>query len=370
MKKLLIFNAGRYIYGAEKGLINIVKALKDKFSITVVLPGRGPLEEKLADDHPEVDIKLFPLAVLYRSSSPVYYLKFPFLSVINVIYFAYYVRKNNIDTICTNTLILPFPGAVAWLTSRRHIWCAREFFPSERLNSVFGALACRFSDRVICYSEAIRKKLFLEGRAELAYDAIDKRDYDIYDQALARKELEIPPEAVVISIISRLHPQKGQLEFLENIKDILKRSGIISVVICGDISPGTLKNRLYKKRVADLVEKNDLKNVHILGFRKDVGKILSMSDICVFPFKREEPFGISVAEALAFGKTAFFPKSGGLLELRDIFKKGEDFSAEGVIKEAFKAVDEKKRETREFSVPAALSFKRYKKDINRIFDIL
>ena len=120
----------------------------------------------------------------------------------------------------------------------------------------------------------------------------------------------------------------------------------------------------------DLVEKNGLKNVHILGFRKDVGKILSMSDICVFPFKREEPFGISVAEALAFGKTAFFPKSGGLKELRDIFKKGEDFSVEGVVKKAHETADKKRRGRQRFFVPGALSFGTYKKDITRIFDTL
>jgi len=38
MKKIIIFNPGFSVYGAERGLVNFVKAVKDEFVITVVLP--------------------------------------------------------------------------------------------------------------------------------------------------------------------------------------------------------------------------------------------------------------------------------------------------------------------------------------------
>ena len=72
MKRILIFNSGGFVYGAEKGLINLVKAIKGKFIITVVLPKRGLLARKL------------------KSISAI---------------------------ICTNSLLLSFPGVVAKMTN-------------------------------------------------------------------------------------------------------------------------------------------------------------------------------------------------------------------------------------------------------------
>ena len=61
MKRILVFNAGSSLYGAERGVINFVKAIKDEYSITVVLPKKGPLEEKLKSISANIDIKILQL---------------------------------------------------------------------------------------------------------------------------------------------------------------------------------------------------------------------------------------------------------------------------------------------------------------------
>jgi len=67
MKKILIFNPGFSVYGAEKGLINFVKAVKDEFIITVVLPKKGLLAKKLKSISADIKIKIFPFPVLTAS---------------------------------------------------------------------------------------------------------------------------------------------------------------------------------------------------------------------------------------------------------------------------------------------------------------
>ena len=68
MKKVLIFNASSYIYGAERGLINLIKALGDSFQITVVLPESGPLEERLKSLSRKVIVKKMLRNLLNRTS--------------------------------------------------------------------------------------------------------------------------------------------------------------------------------------------------------------------------------------------------------------------------------------------------------------
>jgi len=95
------------------------------------------------------------------------------------------------------------------------------------------------------------------------------------------------------------------------------------LLIAGDISYPDPKSTLYKRKIERVIKENRLNNVFLLGYHDDIDRILCMSDICVFPFLREEPFGIAVVEALAFGKQTFYPKAGGLREVYKIFGSGK-----------------------------------------------
>ena len=64
MKKIIIFNASATLYGAERGLLHLIKALGGRFVITVVLPRTGPLVEKIRNMDPGIEIKIFPLPVI------------------------------------------------------------------------------------------------------------------------------------------------------------------------------------------------------------------------------------------------------------------------------------------------------------------
>ena len=367
MRKIIIFNPGSFVYGAERGLINFVKAVKDEFIITVVLPKKGLLAEKLKSISANIKIKIFPLPVLTASFSPVYFIKTALLSVLNLIYFSFYIIFKKTDTICTNSLFLFSFGIIAKITNKKHIWFVREFFSSGLINRISGGFVKLFSNKIICQSKAISSKLHLKNGTNIVYEPLNPDDYKIYDCSLVRKEFGFPASAKIITIISRIHPLKGQYEFIKKFQDKLINHKDLFLLIVGDISSSIAKSRSYKKKIEKIIRENNLKNVLLLGYREDIDKILSLSDICVFPFRREEPFGIAVAEALSFGKKTFYPKSGGLKEVYKIFGSGEDFTIEGVLKALSGLEGGRFSGTDKLYIPDILCFKAYK---NKIVDII
>ena len=366
MKKIIIFNAGSFLYGAERGLINLVKAIKGKFYITVVLSKKGPLEEKLKNISVNIDVKIFPLPILVASFSPFYIVKTILFSILSFIYFIPYVIFRKTDTIVTNSLILFFPAIISKITNKKHIWYIREFTASKFLNKILGLFIKAFSSRIICQSEIINDKLGIKNKAGVVYEPLDSDDYKIYDYFLVRKEFGFPDSSKIVSIISRIHPSKGQYEFIKKFQNILVKRKDIFLLIVGDISCLTAGSRRYKRKIKEIIRKNNLKNVLLLGYRADVDRILSLSDICVFPFRRDEPFGIAVAEALAFGKKTFYPKRGGLKEVYKIFGSGEDLTAGGVSKALFSLESGRPRGMDKLYIPDILSFKVYQDKITGI----
>lgn len=364
MKKVLIFNSGSLLYGAEKGLLNIVKALKDGYEITVVLPKRGPLLKFLYSYG--VKIKIFPLSILTFSLSPFYYLRYLFLALMNIVYFSLYIHINKIDLLYTNNSLIIFPSLVAAILKKKHIWHIREFFHIQLVNRLIAGLAKRSSSGIICQSKNIKNVLFADAddNIKVIYEGLNPDEYNNYDHRQAQPDL--PEDGVTLSIISRIHPLKGQYEFIKLMANLYKElERKTFVLIVGDISPPTLRNYIYKRRIKRFVKKNRLEDrILFLGFREDITRILSFSDICVFPFRRNEPFGLALLEALVFSGQVFLNFNPGSEEivyffkdrckrlspelLRDTIEKGQFFGARQIHLPDIFSFENYKRQTLSF----------------------
>lgn len=367
MKKLLIFNHGCYIYGSGRGLLNLLEVLKSKFIITVVLTKKGPLLEKITNLYPQVKVRIFPQPVSTLSFSPFYYMKFILLFIFNIIYFLLFIYKERIDILCSNSLLLPAPIIISKFAKRKHIWYLREFSTCKWVNNVLGRFVRKFSNDIICQSKSICAQLFFAEDTKVIYEPLNPDAYTKHNQAQAKKDLGISEKALIVSVISRIHPSKGQLEFLKEVKTILHETSNLVLVISGDIATSSFKDLLYRWKIYNFIKKHDITNINMLGFRKDIDRILSATDICVFPFKRIEPFGIIVAEALMFGKDSFYPKSGGLREVYQMFKKGSDID----IKDIRRAILMRRgcvNVATDFFIPKELSFDTYRKKISLLFN--
>jgi len=309
------------------------------------------------------------MPVIIFSLSPLYYLKFFLFLLINCIYFLFYIKEKDVDIICSNSLLLVFPGLLSKLLGKKHVWFIREFFNVTFIDKIFGRIVNCFSDIIICQSKAIKNKLFLSDRAKVVYEPIDFANYRMYSRQVLRDELKISHDSIIMSIVSRIHPSKGQFKFIEGIKEVLLRDKQLFLLIVGDSSIRNLRSYLYKRKIRELINNNNLKRVMLLGFREDVDKIFSASDVCVFPFQREEPFGIAVAESLIFGGIVFFPRTGGLKEIFNIFNRGKEYD----IKEVTEVIENLKTNSsdkqKKLEIPKILSVDNYKNQIKGVFNL-
>lgn len=129
-----------------------------------------------------------------------------------------------------------------------------------------------------------------------------------------REFLKIKPNDLVLSYIAELNANKNQIVLIKAIKDIKNDIPNIKLLLIGS---GILKD-FY----SDYIEKEDLKeNVILLGQRKDVAKLLSITDIYVASSIREG-LPVNIMEAMCMGLPIIATDNRGHRELIKNEKNG------------------------------------------------
>lgn len=369
MRRLLIFNSGVFVYGAEKCLLNLVSVLQGNYEITVILPKNGPLCELLRQRHCKVII--YPLAILSAADSPFWGLHYLLLFLVNIPSFIIYAVLLRYDCFISNTLLLIPPLFASKICGRKFIWFIREFFPLRAVNRLAAFLARNLSDRVVCMSRNISVEVFgassgMAPRIRVIHEPLpiilpDKEKIDPL-----RRELNITQGSIVVSLIARVHPLKGQLEFLRAYAEILKRYNV-TVLLAGDLSSQTLRSRAYAHSLRQFIQEGGLSgNVRLLGYRQDAAELLGLSDICVFPYLRNEPFGLSIQEAICAGKPVFYYSNPGLEEAIGCFRDKEAFhlSAESLEQGFLRVLSREPIAAQDRSGIAFLSESTYREEVN------
>lgn len=362
MKKIIIFNSSSSLYGSERGLISIIKSLHDDYDITVVLPSCGPLVKKIQNYN--IRVIIFPLSIMAFSFSPLYYLVYFVKFLIDIIYFYFYIYAKQFDLVYTNNSLIVFPSLLARLLRKKHIWHIREFFHVEFVNRIIAKIALAFSSLIICQSENIKKVLFPNGnyKIKVIYEGVDLADYKMGNNLAARKKFSLPDEAVIISLISRVHPLKGQYEFIKLIPDIIKgMNRKVLFLIVGDTTFKNFRENCYKNKIKKFVNDNQLQeNVLFLGLIEDIAEILTLTDVSVVTSMRNEPFGIALLESLVFVNTVYANFNPGFREIDYFFNKCKEVSTES-IRQSIKTI---KNNTQTINLPEIFCFDRYRSQLN------
>lgn len=158
------------------------------------------------------------------------------------------------------------------------------------------------------------------------YDIHDNHDIDVPNTF--RKEYNIPDDAIIIVSTGRIIVDKG-FEILKKL--ILKKKDWKNVyfVIVGD---GAYRNQMQQE-----LAQAGYHNVIFTGYQKDVGRILSASNIFIL-CTLHETFGNSVLEASSHGLPVIASNTGGIPEIICDGQSGILFEV-GNVEQAYDALE-------------------------------
>ena len=176
--------------------------------------------------------------------------------------------------------------------------------------------AARYTDLIVTINQEDYKRAKNSFKAKkieyipgIGFDIEKYRNVTV-DKEEKRKSLGVSKDDFVVVSVGELNNNKNHKRVIEAIAKLHDDS--IKYLICGQ---GPLKDELEK-----LIDKlNQRGNIILEGQRKDLPEIYNISDICVFPSKREG-LGLAALEAMASGLPIVTSNIHGI----------RDYSIEGV----------------------------------------
>ena len=171
-----------------------------------------------------------------------------------------------------------------------------------------------FTDKIIALTELekndfIRFKIAPEQRLSVIYQGLelDRSMRLDEDRVKTREILGIGLDGNLVGMIGRLEPIKGPGYFVESAKYVAQNFPKTKFIIVGE---GSLRRVLEKK-----IEEYGLRNrFTLLGWREDIGAVLSILDILVLP-SLNEAVGMVLIEAQAQGIPIVATQVGGIPEI-------------------------------------------------------
>lgn len=262
------------------------------------------------------------------------------------------IQENNYEIIHCHT---PVAGVLTRLAARNNknttvIYTAHGFhffkgapplnwliyYPVERF-------CARFTDKLITinkedYERAKRFSLRKNGKVYyvpgigINLEKIQNLKVDIKQK---KKELGMSENTLILLSVGELNKNKNHETVLQALSKLKDKNFIY--LICGR---GVLKEYLERK-IQELHIENKVK---LLGYRNDVMEILKISDLFIFPSKREG-LPVSVIEAMAAGLPVIASNVRGnrdLIAKENLFEPEDIAALTNLIKEQLEAIQNKK----------------------------
>jgi glycosyltransferase involved in cell wall biosynthesis len=226
------------------------------------------------------------------------------------------IRERQIDVVMTTLFYADVLGALAGRFSN-----PKAVFSWETISSpewllwhrlLFYRFAMRYCTRVISVSHATAR--WLVEKRGVPPDKVVVIPYgvnlDLYragDDPELKQKLGIAPDAKVVGVVARLHPQKGHRYLIEAAPEIVARHPKTKFVLVGD---GALRPELES-----LAKQKGVANHFLfLGFRTDVKDLKRVFDVFCLPSLSEGLPNV-VLEAMATAKPVVATAVDGTPEL-------------------------------------------------------
>jgi glycosyltransferase involved in cell wall biosynthesis len=229
------------------------------------------------------------------------------------------IRSSGIDLVHSSMAWAhTFGGSAAWLAGVPAVWYQHARADGRtRLDWLSGCIPARSLYVNSQATERAQHSVFTIAESiRLIYCGIDLSRWKLDNMAglKLRREFAIPEHSPLVVIPGRLQRWKGQHIFIEAVGLVLREEKEPYFLIVGDtlfsIEPE------YKEELRVQIARMNLEGrVLFAGMREDMPAVYSAADIIVNATLEAEPFGLTIAEAMAMHRPVIASNSGGPKEI-------------------------------------------------------
>ncbi len=142
---------------------------------------------------------------------------------------------------------------------------------------------------------------------------IEKTRHGFLSRSVARKALGLDNDAIVVGLVSRIDPQKGQKEFLEGAIPLMKSEPRLNLVFIGGRTDNDAKAWAYAEALEKFhqsLSPEIASRIHFKGALQDSSQYMPGLDLYALP-SYKECFALSLLEAQLAGLPVLATSSGG-----------------------------------------------------------
>ncbi len=205
-----------------------------------------------------------------------------------------------------------------WRARQVAVFASRHILNNHNKRSVFHRLIYSRLDALVVMSETLRRNVLLthairKDRVRLVKLGLDfdRFNPEKVDVARQRAEWGADADTVVVGLVGRIDPAKGQAAFIRAAAGLtknLKPGEKLKFVIVGEETLGRAST--YLEELREMVRQFHLESMVVFaGYRDNIPEVMSSFDLFVMP-SRQEAFGLVAIEAMAM-ECPILVSSGG-----------------------------------------------------------
>lgn len=315
--------------GVEFSTLYLARNLdRTRWDPLVICPAEGPLSQACRAF--DIDVAIVPRARMYSISVRIgkYRVPNPFALVLNVLGFVESARRlvpvfqrERADLIITKGLYAHYYGGLAArLTRIPCIWQVQDRV-SEKLGNLFPLLlACGarvLARHAIADAMTIARQLELcmpPEQVSVIWNGVDTKEFSPHlDGTGVRQEWGVDASALLIGVVARLVPWKGQHVLLDALAQLKDEHPEVLVVLIGS---ALFDTDAYARKLHARVHALGLtERVIFAGFRNDLPQVFAALDIVAHTALEKDSTPLAVVSAMASGKPIVCSAVEGTSEL-------------------------------------------------------
>lgn len=330
MRTLYIHGSADH-YGSAKILLDILRIPGNAEKAFVVLPHDGLLVKDLQELN--IPVQIMNLGVLRRRyMTPWGMTGRIFLWMIAIVRLKRLISQQTISRVYVNSANVILGPALKKKNSIQLTWHIHEIVDQPAV--LTNTLAWLFSkaDRLIAVSKATRdfwiEKMQQRGKTnrniELLYNGLDTTPFESVDPNRKKYCPAAGEQDLIIGMIGRIQPWKGQTYFLDILEEFFKIETQATddttaparrafAIIAGDAYPGY--EHLQDELLEDIKKRKLEDAVFYNGYVGNTPEWMASIDLLVLPSTSPDPLPTVVLEAMASSKPVLASAQGGALEM-------------------------------------------------------